>query len=145
MQGGLPNVTLLNTSAMALKILFLLLLLQNSFVLTTGNTQKANVHSRRETSKKFPTLTKLTLGQNYPNPLRKTDVTTIEYSVVDAEEASIVLYDAVKKDKVLTIDKLPGDTGEVKISGAQLAAGSYTYALIINGRIAMKKKMDVVN
>ena len=145
MKAGLPNVTLLNTSAMALKILFMFLLLQNSFVPMTGNTQKAAVHSRPEPSKKFPYTAKLTLGQNYPNPVHKTEVTTIQYSVVDAEQASIVLYDAVKKDKVLTIDKLPGDSGEVKISGEHLATGSYTYVLIINGRIVKKMTMDVVN
>jgi hypothetical protein len=129
---------------MALKILFLFLLVHNVFVPITEDAQKTDTPSQYERSKGFPYTTKLALGQNYPNPVRKTDVTTIPYSVVEEAQASIVLYDASKKEQVLVIDKLSAGAGEVKISGDQLATGSYTYALVINGRIVKKKKMVVV-
>jgi hypothetical protein len=129
---------------MALKILFLFLLLHNVDVPIAEDAQKTDGPSQHERSKGSPYATKLTLGQNYPNPFRKTDVTTIPYSVVEEAQASIVLYDAAKKEQVLVIDKLSAGAGEVRISGEQLATGSYTYALVINGRMVKKKKMLVV-
>lgn len=128
---------------MALKILFLVLLFHNVYVPVAEDAQKTDGPSQYERSKGFPYTTKLSLGQNYPNPLRKTDVTTIPYSIVEEAQASIVLYDAAKNEQVLVIDKLSPGAGEVRISGAQLATGSYTYALVINGRM-IKKKMLVV-
>ena len=127
---------------MALKILFVFLLLHNTYI---GASNKA-VTNGPGPDKPSRSLygSKLTLGQNYPNPLHSTEVTAIPYSAIDATQASIILYDAKKKEKVLEIDDLPGETGEVKISGEQLAAGSYIYALVVNGRIVKKREMEVV-
>lgn len=127
---------------MTLKILFVFLLVYTTYI--SPSSKVLTNGPGPDKPSRFLYASKLDLGQNHPNPLHSTEVTVIPYSAIDAPQASIILYDAKKKKKVLEIDKLPGETGEVRISGEQLAAGSYIYALVVNGRIVKKREMEVV-
>lgn len=73
-------------------------------------------------TQKFPYVGKLRLEQNYPNPLVRSESTTIRYQATDDQ-----------------------NIGQVKINGSQLKQGAYIYALLVNGRMVEKRKMVVVD
>ncbi len=98
-----------------------------------------------ESTQRFPYVGKLDLGQNYPNPLSKSESTVIRYQATDVSNASIVVYNDVNKEQVLVLNNLKENIGQVKINGDQLPEGTYIYALLVNGRMVEKKKMIVVD
>jgi len=83
---------------------------------------------------------KLSLSQNYPNPAERKQ-TVIPYTAIDAYHFFIVVTDVSGKH-VLTFTDLPS-VGEVVIDTDRLAPGTYTYALVVNGRMVERKKMII--
>ena len=87
-------------------------------------------------------LSSAALRQNNPNPFRSN--TTVSYKVPQGtSNAQIIIYDAGGKSlKQFSIS--PQDNGTVRIDASVLAAGTYHYALFVNGKIIDTKKMVVI-
>ena len=78
------------------------------------------------------------LYQNAPNPFG--DGTTIKYFVPDNANAQIVFYDKFGRQfKIFKIEEK--GIGQLNVSASNLAAGMYSYSLIVNGKVADTKKM----
>ena len=96
-------------------------------------------------TQKFPYVGKLRLDQNFPNPLVRSESTTIRYQTTDVYDVCIAIYDNETKERVLTLNNLDQHIGQVKINGNQLQKGTYIYALLVTGRMVEKRKMVVVD
>lgn len=96
-------------------------------------------------TQKFPYVGKLRLEQNYPNPLVRSESTTIRYQATDVYDVCIAVYDSETKERILTLSNLDQNIGQVKINGSQLKQGTYIYALHVNGRMVEKRKMVVID
>jgi hypothetical protein len=96
-------------------------------------------------TQKFPYVGKLRLEQNFPNPLVRSESTTIRYQATDVYDVCIAVYDNETKERALTLNNLDQNIGQVKINGDQLQKGTYIYALLVNGRMVEKRKMVVVD
>ena len=85
------------------------------------------------------TLNDATLEQNMPNPFSKT--TTIGYILPPKfATAQIVVTD--KNGKILKQVNISGSgKGTVNVDAAMLASGTYSYSLIIDGRVINSKQM----
>ncbi len=70
-----------------------------------------------------------TLGGNYPNPFRRT--TSIEYSLPEAAEVTLTVYDVLGRRTALLVDDERKEAGTHKASfkGAALPSGVYLYRL----------------
>ncbi len=76
------------------------------------------------------------LYQNYPNPFSQS--TTIRYKIPAGANAQIMIYDA----KGTLVKSLRAtESGQAQINASELSAGSYTYSLLINGKVGDSKKM----
>jgi hypothetical protein len=78
----------------------------------------------------------ITLEQNQPNPFSQ--ATIIRYKIPEGADAQIMIYDASGK---LAKAFQATQTGETQINARDLKAGTYTYNLIVNGKLAISKKM----
>lgn len=96
-------------------------------------------------TQKFPYTGKLQLGQIFPNPLVRSESATIRYQATDVHDVCIAVYNDETKERVLTLSNLDQNVGQVKIMGNQLQKGTYTYALLVNGRMVEKRKMVVID
>jgi hypothetical protein len=99
---------------------------------------------RIERVKRFPYCGKLDLSQNFPNPFKTTQISTINYRAVDVPQASVIIFD-MKGGRVLEFAKLSSSVGKVVIEADQLSQGIYTYALFVNNRVVARKKMLIVD
>jgi len=79
------------------------------------------------------------LEQNNPNPFTKN--TIIRYSIPQGSKAQINIYDQSGK-MVKMLNANAG--GQSQVSGHDLAAGAYTYTLMINGKLALSKQMLII-
>jgi hypothetical protein len=86
---------------------------------------------------------KFYLSQNAPNPFFTDGETLIEYRALSAYTFSVIVFDA-RETKVLQFDHLPGYEGNFKIKGSDLIPGEYWYALIINGRRVLTRKLKLL-
>ena len=79
------------------------------------------------------------LEQNNPNPFTKN--TTIRYSIPQGSKGQINIYDQTGKlVKALNAN----DSGQSELSGYDLTSGTYTYTLMVNGKVALSKQMLVI-
>jgi hypothetical protein len=76
------------------------------------------------------------LEQNMPNPFNH--ATTIRYHIPQNASAMITIYNG-NGVPVKTVKA--NDSGIATIQANELSAGTYTYNLVVNGRIAASKKM----
>ena len=80
-----------------------------------------------------------TLGQNEPNPF--SDRTSISYSIPEGStDASIRIFN-VAGQLIETVQVNQTGSGKVQLDNANLANGTYTYQLIVDGRIVGTNKM----
>ena len=87
---------------------------------------------------KTGTGTSLTLEQNTPNPFSGT--TTIRYSLPANTTAIIAVYNS----NGVLIKKIPANNSGVAVmDSGNLAAGTYTYALVSNGRTMASRTMVI--
>nr|MBK9653559.1 tail fiber domain-containing protein [Bacteroidota bacterium] len=85
--------------------------------------------------------TENTLFQNQPNPFNQT--TVISYQLLsDAKNASIVIR-GLNGEELKTVTLSSTGKGQVTINANQLAQGTYTYTLIVNGKSVDTKLMVV--
>jgi hypothetical protein len=115
------------------------------FAQETADKQKLDDMLVVASTQKFPYTGKLRLEQNSPNPLVRSESTTIRYQATDVYDVCIAVYNDETKERVLTLSNLDQNIGQVKITGNQLPKGTYTYALLVNGRMVEKRKMVVVD
>jgi hypothetical protein len=115
------------------------------FAQETADKQKLDDMLVVASTQKFPYTGKLRLEQNFPNPLVRSESTTIRYQATDVYDVCIAVYNDETKELVLTLSNLDQNIGQVKITGNQLPKGTYTYALLVNGRMVEKRKMVVVD
>ena len=88
----------------------------------------------------FPLPSKASMKQNVPNPVLNS--TTIRYFVPnEAREARILVTDA--NGQQLKIFNVSGDS-TVNFSAGTLAAGVYTYSLVVDGKTISARKMIIV-
>jgi len=83
--------------------------------------------------------TDASLEQNKPNPFNKS--TIISYSIPRGNKGQINIYDQTGKPvKALNVNQ----SGQSEISGHDLTAGTYTYSLMINGKVTLSKQMLII-
>ena len=79
------------------------------------------------------------LEQNKPNPF--TANTTIRYSIPKSSRGQIIIYDM--NGKILKSLEA-NDSGVAQVDGNSLPPGTYIYALIVNGKTTLSKKMVII-
>jgi hypothetical protein len=80
-----------------------------------------------------------TLGQNEPNPF--SDRTSISYSIPEGStDASLRIF-SVTGQLIETVQITQTGTGKVQLDNANLANGTYSYQLVVDGRIVDTNKM----
>lgn len=90
-------------------------------------------------STKFPggiDASSVILEQNQPNPFNQT--TIIRYKIPSGANAQINIYDA--NGAMVRTMRAP-DNGQAQINSGDLKAGTYTYALLVDGKPLASKKM----
>ncbi|NDC82641.1 T9SS C-terminal target domain-containing protein [bacterium] len=91
---------------------------------------------------------------NYPNPFRKSDGTTIYYSLDGSFDLDVLLFDMLG-NQISKLSLTAGQRGALQgpnklslsdfgISGTDLAAGVYFYLFMNNGVVLGKGKMAVI-
>lgn len=102
---------------------------------------KQNQHAASGNKKETATFIKGFLAQNAPNPFN--ELTAIRYSLPkDFASAQIVI--ANNSGKILKkVDVSSTSGGILDIKAGELAAGTYVYSLMANGRLIDSKKMMV--
>lgn len=84
------------------------------------------------------TLSKYELTQNYPNPFNP--ATTIEYSLPQASDVSLTLYNLLgEKVKDIVDEYKESGIYKVDFDASNIASGSYIYILRANGNTISKK------
>lgn len=117
------------TEAMEAKLQELEKLLKTEGIVLSGNT---SAHSKANAG------TSLSLEQNTPNPFNSN--TTIRYSLPANTSASIAVYSS----SGVLVKKIPANnSGVVVMDAGNLAAGTYTYALVANGRTIASRIMVI--
>jgi hypothetical protein len=84
-------------------------------------------------------ISNFTLEQNQPNPFNQT--TVIHYHTPQGATGQINLFDA---NGVVVKTLKTNGSGQAVINGNDLKTGTYTYTLVVNGRIAASKKLVLV-
>jgi hypothetical protein len=83
-----------------------------------------------------------TLEQNYPNPFHP--VTSIRYSIAEADHVSLKVYDIFGREVSVLVDAMmPAGSYEVPFDGSAVASGTYLYVLASNGR-TMQRTMRLM-
>ena len=78
------------------------------------------------------------LRQNYPNPVQ--GPTTIEFSLPEAEQASLVVYDVSGREIVKLVNgERPAGVHRVSYDTSKLSAGTYFYKLTTSSGVETKK------
>jgi hypothetical protein len=73
-----------------------------------------------------------TLNQNYPNPFNP--ITNVKFSIVNAGNVKIVVYDVMGREiQTLINERLQPGTYETSFDGSKLNSGVYFYKLNVNG------------
>ena len=70
------------------------------------------------------------------------DVTTIRYMAINSPSTSILIMDS-KKRTVMSFSGLQ-EAGSVRIDAKVMQPGTYSYVLIINSRMIIKRKLEVL-
>lgn len=77
------------------------------------------------------------LKQNQPNPFSTT--TTIEYSIPEKANESKIIFTDLNGSVIKTV--VVNGTGQLEITTPDLPAGTYTYSLVIDGKVVSTNKM----
>lgn len=80
------------------------------------------------------------INQNYPNPFTKS--TLISFSVPQGSNANIIVSQTGSGKVVKTIT-LSSGASQLTFDGSSLAAGSYTYSLVVDGKKIDSKQMII--
>ncbi|HEY8513811.1 MAG TPA: hypothetical protein VIL31_17765 [Cyclobacteriaceae bacterium] len=127
---------------MTIRICLLPCLILASGVLLAQPFYPDTIHvTRTEPWKDYDKNRRLYLGENFPNPFKDSEGTTIPYSAIGAKEAWIIVYNPAGIP--ITCYRLPSSTGKLEIKEQGWpAGGDYIYALFVDGRMIRKRKMS---
>jgi len=78
------------------------------------------------------------LEQNTPNPFSEN--TTIKYELTDKDAQAEIQIFSLTGD-LLKVVPADGRTGQVNVQVTDMPAGTYTYSLVVNGKVIDSKKM----
>lgn len=78
------------------------------------------------------------LEQNNPNPFSEN--TTIKYELTDKDAQAEIQIFSLTGD-LLKVVPADGRTGQVNVQVTDMPAGTYTYSLVVNGKVIDSKKM----
>ena len=84
-------------------------------------------------------ITNGSLAQNKPNPFNKN--TIIRYAIPQGSKGQINIYDPTGK---LVKAFNANESDQLEISGHDLTSGTYTYTLMIDGKVALSKQMVIM-
>jgi len=79
------------------------------------------------------------LNKNQPNPFNQS--TIIRYRLPQGTTGQINFYD--EKGTLLKTLRA-NETGQAMINGGDLKAGTYTYTLLVNGKMVASKKLVLI-
>jgi flagellar hook assembly protein FlgD len=79
------------------------------------------------------------LSQNAPNPFNQT--TAIRYTVPQNAGNALIQITDINGRAVKTIPVTAKGSGQITLQAGELTAGTYQYALIVNGRLIDTKRM----
>jgi hypothetical protein len=82
------------------------------------------------------------LLQNAPNPF--TETTTIKYQLPQEVQNAAIYVSTLQGTRLRHFILPQGGGQSVSINGGELAAGSYIYSLVVNGKVIDSKKMVLV-
>jgi len=88
-------------------------------------------------------LNSVSLEQNNPNPLDK--FTTIRYSIPASSKNAKLLVSDVSGKKIKEMQLGSATRGSISFDATGLASGTYTYSIIVDGKLIQTKKMIVAN
>jgi len=98
----------------------------------------SNISSANNSNATSKEISGATLEQNQPNPFSQS--TIIRYHLPQGSSGQINLYDA---NGTLAKTLKANESGQAVMNGNDLKAGTYSYTLIVNGKIAASKKMII--
>jgi hypothetical protein len=84
-------------------------------------------------------LSSAKLDQNIPNPFKQN--TLINYYVPESAATAVIQVTGIDGEKIKTFMLTSKGNGEISLQTGQLAAGTYSYSLFINGKLVDTKKM----
>jgi hypothetical protein len=84
-------------------------------------------------------VTKASLEQNTPNPFNTS--TRIRYSIPKGSNGQIIIYDVTGK---IVNSVEANQNGAIPLNRYNLSAGTYTYTLMIDGKVALSKQMLII-
>jgi hypothetical protein len=88
------------------------------------------------TGKSTNSFNSSSLEQNQPNPFNRT--TIIRYKIPSGSNAQINIYDA---SGAIVKTMRASESGQAQVNAGELRAGTYTYALVIDGQQVASRKM----
>lgn len=95
----------------------------------------------KNTNTQEVTLTDASLGQNMPNPF--SDITSIPYMLPGKYSTAAIVITGNNGGIVKSISVNGHGLSALSVNTRQLAAGSYQYSLIVDGKIADSKQMMI--
>jgi hypothetical protein len=105
-----------------------------------ANTYNINFVVNVESQKNGITPDEFSLNQNYPNPFNPS--TTIKYSLADAGNVLLAVYDMLGREVQTLVNKLQeASSYTVHFNADNLSSGIYLYKLQIDGKVIGSKKM----
>lgn len=109
--------------------------------LVTGGSEVSKKTENKITNVKDVELTAETieLDQNNPNPFK--EMTTIRYSIPENIRFAQVLFYDIHGKIIKTVDITESGEGQLNIKADGLAAGMYTYSIIVDGNTLVSRKM----
>lgn len=99
---------------------------------TTLSASSARPHPSESVANEFR------LSQNYPNPFNA--ITTIEFSIPDAENVRLSVYDLLGKEVRTLVDgQLGAGHHTVEFNSSEVPSGLYFYRLTVGGQQSQRK------
>ena len=86
-------------------------------------------------------LSKATLGQNYPNPFTKS--TVISFSIPTESNSANIVVTQMGSGKIIKTLPVSIGTSQLTLDAASLAAGVYAYILYVDGKKVDTKQMVI--
>lgn len=83
------------------------------------------------------------LDQNAPNPVRST--TTIRYIIPEASTSAVLTLTNAKGQVVKTMSLNNRSIGQVNLNTQELASGTYSYTLYVDGKQVDSKRLVVAH
>ena len=112
--------------------------------LENGGTSSKRVKKKTETTGIEETASEVDMvrmDQNKPNPFSESTVITLNIPK-DTQTANIFIYDmSGKQVKAIPVDER-GETN-ITVYASELSAGMYIYTLVVEGKVAVTRKMIV--